>query len=58
MQLTHIRGIKYIYTENIFIYCWLGFIGECSQCTGYNGTQMVVYALIERERVQGIRKLC
>ena len=27
-QLTYIRGIKYIYTENIFIYCWLGFIGE------------------------------
>ncbi|GAB4820473.1 hypothetical protein N2152v2_007519 [Parachlorella kessleri] len=26
-QLTHIRGIKYLYTENIFIYCWLGFIG-------------------------------
>lgn len=20
-------GIKYIYTENIFYFCWLGFIG-------------------------------
>lgn len=26
-QLTHIMGIKYIYTENIFYFCWLGFIG-------------------------------
>lgn len=24
-QLTSIQGIKYIYTENIFIYCFLGF---------------------------------
>lgn len=27
LQLTHLKGIRYIYTENIFFYLFFAFIG-------------------------------